>query len=178
VKTMGTVWLVGMMGAGKTTVGRALAERLRWRFVDTDAEIEERAGCTVAEIFATEGEAAFRERERRAVEALAGEEAVVALGGGAIAQPEVRAKVAGTGTLVYLRAEPETLAARLGPADERPLLAGRGPRERLERLRELLLEREPAYASATLTVETDGATPEQVMERIACFLSSGEDGAR
>jgi len=115
-----TVWLVGMMGAGKTEVGRRLAVRLGRPFVDSDAEVEVEAGATVAEIFAREGEAGFRRRERAAIERVAGTSAVVSLGGGAMAQPGMPARLAGSGRTVYLRARPETLLARVGAAEERP----------------------------------------------------------
>jgi shikimate kinase len=161
-----------MMGAGKSTVGRKLARRLRLRFVDADAEIEAAAGASVAEIFAREGEAGFRARERAAVEALEGQAAVVALGGGAFVQAEVRARLAGSGGVVYLRARPETLLERIGEAEERPLLAGLGRAERLARIRELLEEREPAYAAADLCLDTDGRAVEEIVESIVRGLSA------
>jgi shikimate kinase len=170
------VWLVGMMGAGKTSVGRALAARLGCSFVDTDAEVERRAGRRIAEIFAADGEAGFRERERDAVNACAGRGVVVALGGGALAQPEVRRRVQQDGTIVYLCARPETLLSRVGSADERPLLAGLEPWERLERVRQLLQEREPVYQTAELCVETDGASVEDVVERIVARLAEQPAG--
>jgi shikimate kinase len=173
----GTVWLVGMMGAGKSSVGPALAARLGRRFVDIDAEIERERGLAVSEIFAREGEAAFRALERAAVLRWLGAPAVVALGGGAIARPDLRAAVLGAGTLVWLRARPETLLARLGDADSRPLLAGLSAAARLARLRELLAEREPAYATAALAVDTDDAAVDDVVERIARALAAREAAA-
>jgi shikimate kinase len=167
------VWLVGMMGAGKSTVGRELARRLGRRFVDSDEEIERAAGASVAEIFAAEGEASFRRREREAVGSLRASGAVVALGGGAVAQPSLRRLLAGCGVMVYLRAAPETLLARVGDAEARPLLAGLGASERLERVRALLAEREPAYAEAALCVDTDGLAPVEVAERILAGLAGG-----
>lgn len=155
-----------MMGAGKSSVGRALARRLRLPFRDTDAEIERAAGRSVAEIFASEGEAGFRARERAAAEASADRRAVVALGGGAIAQPEIAAIVSRAGTIVYLRARPETLLARVGAAQERPLLAGLRADERLERVRSLLAEREAAYAGAQVCVDTDGSSVEDLVDEI------------
>jgi len=166
-----TIWLVGLMGAGKSAVGRRLAERLRRRFVDNDEAVERAAGATVAEIFAGEGEAAFRERERAALERSAGHSVVVALGGGAIAQPGAAALLARSGTVVWLRARPETLAARIGDSSERPLLAGLQGAARVERLRELLREREPHYASARIAIDTDGLDPDQVAARIADQLA-------
>jgi 3-dehydroquinate synthase len=160
------VWLVGMMGAGKSTVGRGLARRLGRRFVDTDLEVERSAGASVAEIFAREGEPAFRRREREAIEHVDGG-AVVALGGGAIQQPGAREHLAGTGTVVYLRARPETLLARVGDPDSRPLLAGLAPERRLERLRELLAERRAAYESASIVLDTDAIPAAEVIEALA-----------
>ncbi len=161
------------MGAGKSVVGMRLARRLGRRFVDTDAEVERQAGTRVAAIFETEGEAGFRARERRAIEAVAGEPAVVALGGGAIAQPGAAARLAASGTMVYLRARPETLLARLGEAETRPLLREAGGAEaRRARLIELLAQREPRYAAARHVVDTDELDPEQVAERIARMLEA------
>ncbi len=165
-----------MMGAGKSTVGRRLASRLGVRFVDTDAEIERAAGRSVKEIFAGEGEEAFRAREREAVGALLDSGAVVALGGGAIAQPELRRLLSGHGVVVHLRLSPRTALARVGDADERPLLAGLSPDERLERLTRLLEERAPAYAAADFAVDTDALGADEVVERIAGRLE--QSGAR
>ncbi len=155
-----------MMGAGKTSVGKALALRLQRPFHDTDAEVEQAAGASVAEIFAREGEPAFRERERGAVAELLEGRAVVALGGGAMAQPETRALIRRRGTSVYLRATAETLLARVGDAEARPLLAGLDDGERIARLRALLEERAPAYACADRVVDTDGCSLEVVVETI------------
>src|SRR5262245_8209870 len=119
----GPVWLVGMMGAGKSTVGPALARRLGRRFVDTATALERECRAPVAEIFEREGEAGFRARERAAVARLCAEPVVAALGGGAVAQPGVAEAAARAGTLVWLRARPETLLARIGDAAARPLLA-------------------------------------------------------
>jgi 3-dehydroquinate synthase len=166
-----TIWLVGMMGAGKSDVGRRLAGRLGRRFVDSDAEIERAAGATIAELFAREGEPGFRARERASIEAAAGRGAVVALGGGAIAQPGAAARLARSGVVVWLRARPETLAARIGDAAERPLLADCAAAERAERLRRLLAEREPYYASARIAVDTDGLDADTVAARVAGELA-------
>lgn len=172
-----TVWLVGMMGAGKSAVGRELARRLGRPFVDADREIESTRGLAIGEIFAREGEAAFRVLEREAVERLAGRPAVVALGGGALGQAEVRAVVRRTGTVVWLRARPETLLARIGDCDARPLLAGLAAPERLARLRALLAERDAHYATASLVVDTDAATVEEVAERVERALAQQEAAA-
>jgi shikimate kinase len=151
----GTLWLVGMMGAGKSAVGALVAARLGRPLVDLDRAIERAAGRGIPEIFAAEGEAGFRKREREALEAVAGRGAVVALGGGAAAQPGAVERLLETGTLVYLRARPETLAARVGDDDARPLLAGLDAAGRLATLRRLLGERERFYLKATLVLDTD-----------------------
>jgi shikimate kinase len=172
-----TVWLVGMMGAGKSAVGRELARRLGRPFYDTDREIEALRGIAIAEIFAREGEATFRGLERECVARLAGAPAVVSLGGGALAQPEVRRVVVGVGTLVWLRAAPETLLARIGGGQDRPLLAGLAADERLARVRALLAAREADYARAAVVVETDAASVEEVAERIERALAEREAAA-
>jgi shikimate kinase len=159
-----------MMGAGKSTVGRKLASRLGRRFVDADAEIERAAGRSVPEIFASEGEASFRNRELSAVQGLLGSGAVVALGGGAVTQSSIRQAIAGSGTVIYLRAAPETLLERVGDAGSRPLLAGLGPQERLLRLQELLADREAAYAEADLCIDTDSLDPGELVERLVGSL--------
>ncbi len=173
----GTIWLVGLMGAGKSTVGPALARRIGRRFVDSDAEIEREYGQAVAEIWSRAGESGFRALEREMVTRWLAEPAVVALGGGALTQTEVRADIERAGTIVWLRARPETLLARLGGAASRPLLAGLSDAARLARLRELLAAREPAYASATLVVDTDECEVGEVVERIARGLSAREAAA-
>jgi len=160
-----------MMGSGKSAVGLELARRLAWRFLDTDAQVEQDAGCSVAEIFEREGETAFRERERRALESAAGRKAVVALGGGAIAQPGALDVLSGSGTIVYLRARPDTLLARLGDCGTRPLLRDAAPGERRGLLVGLLAERRAAYQSADITVDTDEASVAQVAEKVMQALN-------
>ncbi len=162
----GTIWLVGMMGAGKSAVGRALAARLGRPFADSDAEVERAAGRSVKAIFESEGEAGFRRREREAIEALADGDRVVALGGGAIAQPGAAARLAQTGTVVYLKASPEALLARVGSGRRRPLLHGLDPAGRLEKLRELLDARRAAYETASVVVCSEGDDVEAVVERV------------
>jgi len=167
-----TVWLVGMMGAGKSSVGVVLAERLGVPFIDTDAEVEARAGERVAELFAREGEAGFRARELESVKSCEGRPAVVALGGGALTQPEVREWVARQGRVVYLRARPESLAARVGTARDRPLLQGLDAAARRARLRELLAARERDYENGALVVDTDGLDVAGVADAVARRLGA------
>ena len=164
---VGSVWLVGMMGAGKSAVGAALAARLDTRFIDTDEEIERGSGRSISEIFAESGAAAFRALEREWIEKLAGERCVVALGGGAIAQSGAAERLSAIGRVVYLRARPETLLARIGSAEGRPVLAEFGPGERAARLRELLNERRAAYESASVILDTDALDLEQVVSELA-----------
>lgn len=166
-----TVWLVGMMGAGKSSVGPRLAAQLGRPFVDLDAAIEAAAGRSIAELFASEGEAAFRKREREAIERVAGQGLVVALGGGAVAQPGAVERLLATGRLVYLRARPETLAARVGSDAARPLLAGLDGPGRLARLRSLLAAREGAYLRASVVFDTDGLGPDEVARTLAQRLA-------
>jgi shikimate kinase len=160
------------MGAGKSAVGALLATRLVRPLVDLDREIESKAGRSIPELFASEGEAGFRKREREAIEAVAGERAVVALGGGAAAQPGVAPRLLASGTLVYLRARAETLAARIGDDPARPLLAGLGPEARLAKLQRLLVEREPAYLRATVVVDTDALDAEGAAALVARRLGA------
>jgi shikimate kinase len=163
----GPIWLVGMMGSGKSAVGPALARLLGREFIDSDRRVEQKAGCSIAHIFARQGEPAFRALERRVIDEAAGGEAVVALGGGAIAQPGAPEKLAKSGVVVYLRAEVETLLARVGRAESRPLLAGLEPEEQRARIEQMLRERERAYGTASIVVETDGMQVDEVAQVIA-----------
>lgn len=156
-----------MMGAGKSSIGPRLARRLGRRFIDTDAEVERAVGSRVAEIFEREGESGFRRHERAAIDACCGAAAVVALGGGAIAQPGARERLAETGVVVYLRARPETLLARVGDANSRPLLRGLAPAAQQARLAELLAERRDAYESASIVIDTDDQPVEALVESLA-----------
>ncbi|CAN5804175.1 shikimate kinase [soil metagenome] len=155
------VVLVGLMGAGKSTVGPLLAHRLGWRFLDLDGEIERLAGQSVPEIFSTRGEAGFRQLEAEATAQLAGRaDIVIAAGGGWMAQPEMPERL-GPGTfIVWLQVTPRAVLARLGTGDSgRPMLAGAEPAVRLE---QLWAEREAAYSRAHAAVGTDGLDPADV----------------
>lgn len=162
----GHLFLSGFMGTGKSTVGPLLARRLGRPLLDLDARISEVAEASVAEIFAREGEDGFRRRERAAIDALIdGEPAVIALGGGAVVDPEVRRRVREAGTLVTLTAQIETIRARLAGDTSRPLLRQRGDAERL------LRARAAAYADADLVVVTDERSPAAVTEAIVDWLA-------
>jgi len=155
------VVLVGLMGAGKSTVGRLLADRLRWRHIDLDEVIEREAGHPISEIFAREGEDGFRRREREATRQIAHlPEAVLTPGGGWFAQPGLPA-ILGQDTLsVWLQVSPERVVHRL--ADDpglRPLLSGSDP---LPTVRRLLEDRVASYRQADLKIDTDRRTPEEV----------------
>ncbi|HEX5616478.1 MAG TPA: shikimate kinase [Acidimicrobiia bacterium] len=157
--------LVGLMGAGKTTVGRVCAERLARPFTDTDDVVVAAAGASVADIFAAEGEPGFRARERLAVADVCASPTplVIACGGGAPLDPDNRRLLHEHGVVVWLEAPPRVLAARVAGSDDRPLLAGDAPGA-LERLHAL---REPAYAAvAHVRVDTDGCTPDDVATRV------------
>jgi len=171
-----TLLLAGMMGAGKTAVGRLLAERLGRVFIDTDAAIEAVRGESVEQIFARAGEAEFRKLEREALAGLPELAAVVALGGGAVSAAENRALLRGKGTLIWLQAEPRTLLERIEPDASRPLLAGLSGSERLARLSELCRARAPSYAHADLRVRTDGRTTEQVCAALLESLGWANSG--
>src|SRR5579875_2215027 len=135
--------LVGLMGAGKTSIGRRLASRLGLPFQDADAAIEEAAGCTIPELFARYGEQAFRDGERRVIRRLlAGEQMVLAFGGGAFVDAETRAAVRRSAMSVWLRCDLPVLVRRVATRDNRPLLSGRDAGDVLERLR---LQRHPIY---------------------------------
>jgi shikimate kinase len=164
-----SIVMVGMMGAGKSAIGRRLAQRLGVPFVDADAEIERAAGCTIAEIFEKHGEAVFRDGERRVIaRLLQGPVGVLATGGGAFMDPETRARIRARAISVWLKADLETLVERVGRRNHRPLLQNGDPREILERL---IAARSPVYAEADITVETGdaptAATVERVIEGIA-----------
>lgn len=162
--------LVGAMGAGKTTVGRLVAEMLGAEFLDTDHLVEERAGKPVAEIFVDDGEAAFRELERTAVaDALRTHDGVLALGGGAVLDPDTRRLLDGH-RVVFLRVGLADAARRVGLGVSRPLLLGnvRG------RIKQLIDARTPVYESvAQHTVDTDGLGAHEVASRVSAVVQDG-----
>lgn len=160
-----TVVLVGLMGAGKTSVGRRLADALGVPFCDSDEEIVAAAGMDIPDIFSTLGEAAFRMGERRVIARLLDAPPhILATGGGAFMNPETRKLIAERAVSVWIRADLDTLVERTGRRADRPLLQGGDPRAVLARL---MAERDPIYAEATLTVDSEAAAPhEAVVGRI------------
>lgn len=170
-----SILLVGMMGSGKSVVGRALADRLGWELVDTDREIEQRAGVSISEIFRRDGEDGFRSLERRVLEELPRERAVVALGGGAVVSDRNREILASKGVHVWLDARPETLASRVGEGRDRPLLDGHAGPARIRELSVLLQERRPAYEQAEIRVNTDDCSIHEVADTILDRLESQEE---
>ncbi len=148
------LYLVGFMGTGKTTVGRAVAVRLGFTFVDSDHEIERASGRTIARIFAEDGEPAFRRMERTFIESgHAPNGRVVACGGGLVVQPGMLELVQSRGIVVCLHATLETILSRTSGTNHRPLLAVADP---TERIRTLYAEREPIYRRAGSVILTDG----------------------
>lgn len=167
VHSMKHVVLVGMMGAGKTTVGRYLAQCLARDLYDSDHEIEKREGRPISDIFASEGETYFRQVEREVIGALLDRDpSVISLGGGAWLQPEVRKLAKAEAVTFYLRASLQNLSRRVGDGSKRPLLEGKNIRAVLT---ERLNERDPIYRKADVTVSTDHRSSAQVGERIIEF---------
>ena len=156
--------LVGMMGAGKTAIGRRLAARLDLPFVDADEEIEAAAGCSISDIFALHGEESFRDGERRVIERLLKEEiCILATGGGAFMDEGVRALIDERGISIWLRADLETLWQRVRRRDHRPLLKTADPKASLQRLIET---RYPVYGLADVTVESSDGPLEETVDRV------------
>lgn len=168
--------LIGPMGAGKTCVGRRLAELHGLTLADVDKAVEQRAGTSVADIFQREGEAGFRAREQAALsEALRGEETVVATGGGAVLDPANRERMRSRGLVVYLQVSVAEQLRRLERDTSRPLLAAA---DRANVLHELAAVRGPLYRDlAELTLETDGCDVDQVAARLALALDGRWPGA-
>lgn len=169
-----TIALVGLMGVGKSSVGRRLANALDLPFRDTDAEVEAAAGRSISDIFAELGEAAFREGERRVIARLLEQPPMVlATGGGAFMNPETRALIKSRALSVWLKADLDILARRVGRKDTRPLLAGKDPLEVLKAQAEV---RYPAYAEADVTVETGDTahhiTVDQVIRALSAYLET------
>jgi len=165
------IYLVGMMGVGKSTVGTLLARRLGRPFIDTDQEVERVAGRAIAEIFETDGEVHFRALEAEAIRTASADAAVVALGGGAVVEPGAMERLLASGEVVYLMADPEVLVCRIGDPASRPLLAGLDLNAQIEKLERLLTDRKPFYDQAGIRVDARGST-EEVVERIVDGLAA------
>jgi shikimate kinase len=165
-----TIVLVGLMGAGKTKIGRRLAARLSLPFFDSDTEIEKAAGEPIEEIFRNRGEAVFRDGERRVIARLLSQPVhVLATGGGAFMDPATRAVIARRGVSVWLRADLDVLLARVSRRNNRPLLQERDPRAVLA---ELIERRHPVYAEADLTIDSGDNAPELTVTRTIAALAA------
>lgn len=164
-----SIVLVGLMGAGKSSIGRRLAQRIGLDFVDADHEIERAAGCTIEEIFARFGEPAFRDGERRVITRLLEDRApiVLATGGGAFMDDETRAHIRERGVSIWLRADLDVLLRRVTRRSNRPLLKQGDPREILQRLITL---RHPVYAQADLVIDSDDSPPESTVDKVLAAL--------
>jgi shikimate kinase len=171
------ILLIGMMGAGKSTIGRRLADRLGWPYLDSDEAVKARTGRTIPEIFESSGEAAFRAEEAAvlAEATSAPGPAVVSVAGGAVLDPGNRRRIEEAGLVVWLRATVPTLAKRVGSGAGRPLLSER-PAEQLTRL---LAEREPLYRSLSgLTIDVDERAVDDIVATIErAARHGGETGA-
>jgi len=170
-----TLVMVGMMGAGKSSVGRRLAARLGMPFVDADTEIEKAANASISEIFERHGENYFRDGERRVIQRLLdGQPKVLATGGGAFVNPETRAAINANAISIWLRADRDVLLSRVKRRSNRPLLKTADLDSVLERL---IAEREPHYAEAAIHVQSRDVAHEVVVNDILKLLDSYLDGS-
>lgn len=164
---MKNIILIGYMGSGKTTVGKKLAKLMGYTFLDTDELIEQQQGRTISEIFAADGEEAFREMETKLLEQMLEEkkeQLVISTGGGMPLREENRTLLAGLGAVFYLKLEPETVYSRIKDDTKRPLLQCDNP---LARIKEMLAVRGPIYESATQNIiQVDGMKQNEVAEQI------------
>ena len=165
MKRLNNIFIIGPMGAGKSTIGRQLAEALSFRFEDSDHEIQRRTGVDISTIFEYEGEEGFRNREQQAIADLTNQEGIVlATGGGAILREVSRQNLAARGVVIYLHCSPEQQFSRTNRDRNRPLLQTEDP---LERLRQLMDEREPLYRQvADLVVSTEKRGTASVVKEI------------
>lgn len=163
------IFLVGPMGAGKTTVGKELARALAMTFVDSDHEIERRTGAKIPLIFELEGEAGFRARERQAIDELTqGQNIVLATGGGAVLDPDNRRHLRERGVVVYLRGSVDQLIKRTAKDRNRPLLQTADPHAKLT---ELLRQRGPLYEEvASIMLDTDTHAPKSLVKKLLALL--------
>jgi shikimate kinase len=173
-KPQKTIVLVGLMGAGKSSVGRILAAKLAIPFIDSDDEVEKAAGCSIEDIFDIYGEAAFRDVEERVIERLLnGPPVILASGGGAFMNPRTRERIAEHATSIWLRANLTVLERRTRRrAAGRPLLKGTDPSEKLK---QLIKERYPVYEQADIIIESIDETPEKTADKILQELTDGTE---
>ncbi len=166
--------LVGLMGAGKTSIGRRLADKLGLKFVDADHEIEAAAGKTIADIFTEHGESYFRDGERKVIARLMDDgEQVLATGGGALMNAETRTRIKTGGISVWLRADIDLLMKRVMKRNDRPLLRGDDPEAVMRRL---MTERHPVYAQADITVESRDVQHMQMVNDVIRALAHFGNG--
>ena len=166
---IGNIFLVGLMGAGKSTIGKQLARELGKQFRDSDSEIEKRTGVNIDVIFDIEGEQGFRQRETRILKELVEERGIVlATGGGAVLAPENRQLLSDNGLIIYLKASAEHLAGRVKLDRRRPLLQ---TGDKLAKIRELMTQRDPVYQQlADLVVETNNRSIPRVVREISKMI--------
>lgn len=162
--------LVGLMGAGKSKIGRQISTDFEIPFIDTDDEIEKVAGMSIAAIFDLYGEDKFRAIEAREIKRLLeGKPAVISTGGGAYMREETRQIINQLGLSIWLKAAPETLAGRISNTDSRPLLKGKDP---VKVLQELAKQRYPIYQNAELVIDTDGLSLTKAIEKVKTTITS------
>ena len=169
MKMPGSFFLVGPMGAGKSTIGRQLARALGLKFIDSDREIEARTGVDIPLIFELEGESGFRKREQEVIDELSSvPDIVLATGGGAVLDPQNRQNLGSRGNVIYLHTSVDQQLLRTAHDRNRPLLQTDNPRGKLE---QLLAERDPLYREiADMVIETDGCRVRDVVQKITHFV--------
>lgn len=169
IASTNSVMLIGLMGSGKTVIGRMLASAYGWDFVDSDKQIEDESNLRISDIFELYGEVKFREMERRIVSKLVGHHnTIISVGGGAYCQPQIRDAAKGNVTTIWLRAQPSELLGRMNNLSSRPLLAGDNPLAMLQKLHK---ERFDDYAKADIVVDTDGLSLNQSLDKLLTALS-------
>ncbi|PLT34728.1 shikimate kinase [Bacillus sp. V5-8f] len=167
---MRSIYLTGFMGAGKTTAGMALGKVMSMRVFDTDQEIERQEQRTITDIFAEQGEHAFRQMESLMLRSLPIDNCIITTGGGMILKEENRKWMVDHGYWVYLHCEPDEIARRVESDDSRPLLSG----ERKQNLKNLFLERLPLYLEAPIVVDTTGKSIEEIVNNIRTRINEAQ----
>ena len=176
-----SLFLCGMMGSGKTTVGRTLASRLDLPFYDLDELIEKKAGKSIPEIFKNDGEQGFRKLEREMIlEVTADPSGIIALGGGSLQNQHLTDHIKLSGWLIFLDAAPEEITERLQASEDRPMISNiaSDKTELLDKISSLIDQRKPYYSQAHMTIQTDGLTPDQIALKIIDKLSFYEQRHR